>query len=199
MMMKTIKVMTIEVIKNVCILYCNCIIQIQESFNISVPILDCSGPLRPEVVQSTAYTSDFPASSVLILAEEDAYVGYNNGYFNFWLAEYQKTIGQGFTIKLDDCARMIAGFQIKNLGNGSSVYATKHYKISGSMNETGPWETLVEYQLVDTTGGKTAPLLEFTFQELVEIQFIRFDLITYWGFGGGLQYFAAIPAKSRKH
>ena len=157
---------------------------------------ECVGPLNPEVVQSTELHSNYQSSNVLILGE-DGQPG--NDKSNFWLAERAKTIGQGFTMKVDDCARMIAGFQIKNLGNGSSVYATKHYKISGSMNETGPWETLVEYQLVDTTGGKTAPLLEFTFQELVEIQFIRFDLITYWGFGGGLQYFAAIPAKSRKH
>merc|ERR1712192_312558 len=52
----------------------------------------------------------------------------------------------------------------------------------------------------DTTfsGGKRpASLLNFTFEEAVEIQFLKFDLISYWGgSGGGLQYFAAIPATS---
>ena len=65
------------------------------------------------------------------------------------------------------------------------------------MNENGPWETLVEDQLVDTRG-IAASLLDFTFDKPVEIQFIKFDLISYWGpYGGGLQYFAAIPATSK--
>ena len=68
------------------------------------------------------------------------------------------------------------------------------------MKENGPWETLVEDQLVDTTGGKAASLLNFTFDKPVKIQFLKFDLISYWGsLGGALQYFAAIPATSKKH
>ena len=149
------------------------------------------------MVQSTAYSSSLPASNVLILGEEDAYLG--NGKYNYWLAEFGKTTGQGFTLRLDACTRLIAACRIKNKGKGLSYgYATKDFKISGSMNENGPWETLVAEQLVDTTGGKAASLLNFTFDKPVEIQFIKFDLISYWGTsGGGLQYFAAIPATSK--
>ena len=65
---------------------------------------------------------------------------------------------------------------------------------------TGPWETLVEDELVNTSWGERASLLNFTFDEPVEIQFIKFDLISYWGtYGGGLQYFAAIAASSKEH
>jgi len=151
--------------------------------------------LSPEVVQSTTLSSQFSASNVLILGETDAYLG--NGKTNIWLAEYQKTSGQGFTLRLDKCARLIAGLQIKNIGKGyTDAYATKNFKISGSMNENGPWETLVEDQLVDTRG-IAASLLNFTFDEPVEIKFIKFDLISYWGTQrGGLQYFAAILATS---
>ena len=50
------------------------------------------------------------------------------------------------------------------------------------------------------TWGRAASLLDFTFEEPVEIQFLKFDLISYWGiYGGGLQYFAAVLAKSKKH
>ena len=66
------------------------------------------------MVQSTAISSSFPASNVLILGQRDAWI---NDKTNFWLAERGKTAGQGFTLKLDDCAR-IAGCQIKNLGKG---------------------------------------------------------------------------------
>ena len=68
------------------------------------------------------------------------------------------------------------------------------------MNKSGPWETLVKDQLEDTRGGKAASLLNFTFEQPVEVNFLKFDLISYWGSNGGaLQYFAAIPAKSKQH
>ena len=103
-------------------------------------------------------------------------------------------------MKVDACARLIAGCQIKNKGKGlSPERATKNFKISGSMNENGPWETLVEDQL-PYKSDVAAPLLNFTFDEPVEMQFIKFDLVSYWtSYGGGLQFFAAIPATGGKH
>merc|ERR1711971_1201 len=159
---------------------------------------ECEGPLSPEVVESTAFLDPrprFPASNVLILGETDANLG--NGKFNYWLAEGGKTTGQGFTIRLDACPRLIAACHIRNNGKGISYgRASKNFKIAGSMNETGPWETLVEDQL-PFKGGVVAPLLNFTFDKPVEIQFLKFELISYWGTkGGGLQYFAAILATS---
>jgi len=153
---------------------------------------DCDGPLSPEVVHSTAYSSFYPASSVLILGEEDGFL--DNGEANFWMAKSHQTSGQGFTLRLHPCARLIAGCQIKNRGKGRGTgLATKNFKISGSTNEDGPWETLVEDQL-PYTRGEAASLLNFTFDKPVEIKFIKFDLISYWGLGGALQFFAAIPA-----
>ena len=70
------------------------------------------------------------------------------------------------------------------------------FQVSGSIKENGPWDTLVEDQLIDTRG-VVASLLNFTFEEPVEVQFLKFDLISYYGLGGGLQYFAAIPATSK--
>ena len=92
---------------------------------------------------------------------------------------------------------MIAGCQIKNRGKGGVGWATRGFKISGSKKETDPWEILVEDELIDTTGGKPVSLLNFPFKEPVEIQFIKFELVSYWGpNGGGLQYFAAIPGEA---
>ena len=101
-------------------------------------------------------------------------------------------------MKLDDCARMIAGCQIKNKGKGlDNNRATKGFKVSGSKKENGPWETLAEGELVDTRFNKPAALLNITFEEPVEIQFLKFELVSYWGlYGGGLQYFAGIPLKA---
>ena len=71
------------------------------------------------VVDATEFSSQFPASSVLVLGERDELL--SSQKYNFWLAESNNTEGQGFTIRLDTCARMIGGCQIKNKGVGSSL------------------------------------------------------------------------------
>ena len=113
--------------------------------------------MTPEVVQSTAYNAFTPARNVLILGDEDVQ-NMENREYNFWLAGFQNTSGQGFTLKVDTCARLIAGLQIKNTGDMRHAWATKEFQVSGSMNKSGPWETLVEDQLEDTRGGKAAQL-----------------------------------------
>ena len=123
----------------------------------------------------------------------DAYLG--QGKLNFWLAEQGKTRGQGFTIKVDRCARRVQGFQIKNKGKGTdSGFATKEFLVSGSFEKNGPWKTLIQDELIDTTGGRSADLLNFTMDKPVKIKFLKFELVSFWGEGGGLQYFAPIPA-----
>ena len=155
--------------------------------------------MTPEVVQSTAYNAFTPARNVLILGDEDVQ-NMENREYNFWLAGFQNTSSQGFTLKVDICARLIAGCQIKNKGKGRfSGYGTKEFIILGSKNKDGPWEALLEGQLNDTRG-QAAPLLNFNFEEPVEIKFLKFELVSYWGwYGGGLQYFAPIPATSKQH
>ena len=154
----------------------------------------CKGPLKPKVIQSTDFDKRFPASSVLFLGE----TGDMRENDNFWLAERFKTIGQGFTLKLDNCTRIITGCLIKNLGLGSGGRATKKFKVSGSLNKSGPWKILVQDQLSDTRRLRDAQMSNFTFGEPVEIQFLKFDLVSYWGHGAGLQYFAPIPATSKE-
>ena len=142
------------------------------------------------IVESTEYGSGSPVENVQILGSDD----------NFWLAQHGKTEaeGEGFTIRLDYCKRMIVGIQIKNKGKLHSLNrATRQFRVSGSVNETGPWKTLVEAYMGDTRK-VNASLVNFTFVEPVEIKYIKFELVSYWGdYGGGLQYFAAIPATSK--
>jgi len=162
----------------------------------SVRAEGCGGPLKPEVVQETSKGYGFQAKNVFILGERDAYWGENR--YIYWLAGSKNQTGEGFTIKVDTCKRKIAGFQIKNKGQGTDAgIATKDFRVSGSISKDGPWETLWEDQLIDTkdTTGIRPVLLNFTFEEVVEIQFMEFELLSYWGpFRGGLQYFFPIPA-----
>ena len=156
------------------------------------------GPLEPYVVEETKYSWKYPASNVLTLGDTD--VNINGKPANYWLAEQNEDEGQHFIVKVDPCPRSIAGFQIKNLGEGGrGLRASRGFRVSGSLSKNGTWKTLKEDELVDTTGRKPAPLLNFTFEDPVEIQFLKFDLVSFWGKkGGGLQYFAPILATSKQ-
>ena len=147
------------------------------------------------VVDATEFSSSFPADSVLVLGERDETVSIQK--YNFWLAQSNKTLGQGFTIKVDECKRLIAGCQIKNRGIGISNWGTKEFRLSGSLNRNGPWQILLEEELEDTTNNQYPNIQNFSFTEPVEVQFLKFDLVSFWGQGGALQYFAAIPAESK--
>ena len=94
---------------------------------------------------------------------------------------------------------MIAGCQIKNCDNKfKGRQSTKDFRVSGSLNKEGPWEILVEDQLINSRS-EPVQLLNFTFVKLVEIQFLKFELVSFWGsHGGGLQYFSAILAPSKQ-
>ena len=94
---------------------------------------------------------------------------------------------------------MIAGFQIKNSDNKfKGRRSTKDFRVSGSLNKEGPWKILVEDRL-NNSRSETVQLLNFTFVKPVEIQFLKFELVSYWGsHGGGLQYLAAILAPSEQ-
>ena len=144
------------------------------------------------MVQGTEYNSNFPASNVLI----------DGGHCSAmqWFAEQGKTTGQGFTVRVDNCTRLIDGCQIKN-NDCVRVYkkATKKFRLMGSsLNENGPWEILLEYELPNRLGSYRPPLVDLYFEEPVEIQFLKFELVSYWGSeGGGLKYFAPLLAPSK--
>ena len=70
--------------------------------------------------------------------------------------------------------------------------------MGSSLNENGPWEILLEYELPNRLGSYRPPLVDLYFEEPVEIQFLKFELVSYWGSeGGGLKYFAPLLAPSK--
>ena len=103
------------------------------------------------------------------------------------MAEQGKITGQGFTMKVGNCVRGISGFEIKNKHTDwGRASGTKGFRVSGSLNEEGPWQSLVEATL--------SSFATFTFDEPVGVQFLRFDLLSYIGYKGRLQYLAPISA-----
>ena len=158
---------------------------------------ECEGPLQPEVVwdSRTSSRKEYNASNLLTLSNRDIYE-HGKHRANYWLAN-GGLHNQGFIMKVHSCKRWIAGFRIQNKGLGSdSNWATKKFGVSSSQNADGPWTALVEAELEEPEDQKEAELHTFLFDEAKEIQFLKFDVISYWGdAGAGLQYFSPTLAE----
>ena len=88
----------------------------------------------------------------------------------------------------------VVGVRVKNCAHryqGSVTRATRSFRISGV--DSGPWEQLLEKEFQDPNDAPAPTVQTFYFKEAFEVQFLRFDLDSYWGdFGGGLDYFSVI-------
>ena len=73
--------------------------------------------------------------------------------------------------------------------------STKRFRILGSANDTGPWEELLVANLEDSRRQNPPPVQQLIFANPAVVSFIKFELLEYWGNGGGLQYFVPIYRK----
>ena len=110
-----------------------------------------------------------------------------------WIAPDSYT-GDGFTIRISDCKLNIAGIRLKN---SCCKRATRAFHIFGILEDSGPWVQLLEGELDDPTylGAPRPTLQTFHLKEAVETKFLRFDVDSYWGPSGGLNYFEVITVK----
>ena len=136
---------------------------------------------------------------------------------NFWLAEKEITDGQGFVMKVANSKRKIVGVKIRNTFNaGKGLWAAKGFQIEGSLlkepdtlshqargtsptwtpeilKEAGSWTVLLRGTLKTKSQDQSKPPLEpFFFGATTELRYLWFNLRSYHGQGGGLQYLAPI-------
>ena len=142
------------------------------------------GPENSDDTRCTLY----PATNVLALE------GTGQRY-DFWLSEnFKKGTDQRFVVSLG-CSKTVKGVTLRNTNNGGvGDRSTKHFRILGSNNENGPWEELLEESLEDTRRENPQPVLEFTFANPASVEFIQFQMLDFWGIGGGLQYLSIISS-----
>ena len=71
-----------------------------------------------------------------------------------------------------------------------SLFIVSHlFDICFSISEAGPWVQILDRTLEDSrTQNDPLPLQTFNFNS-VSAKYVKFKLISYWGKGGGLQYF----------
>ena len=135
------------------------------------------------------YCQWFPASNLLTLGTD-----YQSGSDrNYWLTENgKKGKEQGFIMDLG-CVKTAQGLTLRNTHNGGHRdRSTKEFRLLGSLNNNGPWNELLVADLEDSRNQNPPPVQNLTFANSATVRFVKFELLEYWGNGGGLQYFNVI-------
>ena len=139
-----------------------------------------------------------PASSIFELGIEQA-IGKvaktGRLMFNIWLAPNKRAGPEtGFTLDLG-CVKKAEGVRLKNTHNrGFRDRSTKKFRLLGSPTSAeGPWQTLLEANLEDSRQQRRPPpIKQLMFENPQNVRFIKFELLEFLQWGGGLQYFEVL-------
>ena len=132
----------------------------------------------------------FAASNILYDANLENLNG-GKKWANFWLAEHKKAgEEQGFIMSLG-CNKRVRGVELRNTHAATPRdRSTKKFRILGSVARDGPWQELLVANLEDSRRQNPPPLQQIMFPNFAVVRFVKFELLEYYGLGGGLQYFA---------
>ena len=108
---------------------------------------------------------------------------------NYWLAphmspaEFVLDLGSNKTVNMVELVNTHNGF-----GRDRS---TKEFKVYISLSSSGPWNEVVHETLEDSRQhSDPLPVQTFPLCADSEARYVKFNLISWYGHGGGLQYFA---------
>ena len=93
------------------------------------------------------------------------------------------------------CTKLVRGFLIRNTHNAfHHDRGTQRFNIFGAAEELDEedevdWEVLVDDQLEEPRYQNPIPVKVFTLDQPKKIRLVRFVVLSYYGSGGGLQYF----------
>ena len=107
---------------------------------------------------------------------------------NYWLTGDGKA-GEGFIMSLG-CQKTVVGVNLRNTHNaGFRDRSTKKFRILGSADKNGPWQELLLANLEDSRLQDPPPFQQLMFPNSAVVSFVKFELLEYYGNGGGLQFF----------
>merc|ERR1711942_15315 len=110
---------------------------------------------------------------------------------NYWLTDNGATGDAANLFMAFQCPRTIKGFLLKNTNNNRlNDRGTQDFTISISDSINGPWTDILTGTLPNAWDVSPVPVLNFPLENEVETKYLRFQVDTYYGLGGGLQYFS---------
>merc|ERR1712119_234316 len=106
---------------------------------------------------------------------------------NYWLAEDRSSAE--FVLDLG-CEKRVNTVELVNTKSGHyENRGTKQFSVSISQSSEAPWEEVLQASLADPRD-QTDPLPLQTFSfPMMTARFVQFNLSSWYGWGGGLQYF----------
>ena len=139
------------------------------------------------VVSADQYSSSYAAVYMLTRSEVEV-AG------NYWITP--NGVAGHFVLDLG-CSVPVSGIELVNTHNaGSRTRSTRGFTVSFSASSTGPWSAAVSGELEDSRQQQDPlPLQTFTFSALAA-RFVKFQMTSYYGSSGGLQYFNVLLGKS---
>ena len=109
---------------------------------------------------------------------------------NYWLAPTKSTAE--FVLDLG-CNKIVDEVELVNTHNGvARDRGSKEFQVSISHYSAGPWSSVVHETLEDSRDqDDPLPVLTFPLSSDIKVtaRFVKFNLISWYGYGGGLQYF----------
>ena len=108
---------------------------------------------------------------------------------NYWLAPDRQDSAE-FVLDLG-CEKTVNLVELVNTHNGATYRdrSMKEFKVFLSDSSTGPWEEVVHQTLEDSRQqADPLPVQTFSFAPRTA-KFVKFNQLSYYGLGGGLQYF----------
>jgi len=115
---------------------------------------------------------------------------------NYWLAEDRS--GAEFVLDLG-CEMRVNMVELVNTKSGHhGNRGTKQFSVSLSQSSKAPWEEVLQATLADPRDhADPLPLQTFRFPEM-SARFVQFNLLSWYGWGGGLQYFTVKEAPAEE-
>ena len=122
----------------------------------------------------------------VVTNEEDFRLGNNS---NYWVTDDGKTGADSNLYMTFSCNITISSFRIKNTHNyDAQDRGTNQFKILASYSSSGPWTEILANNLPTAINVTYVPTLQFDLGSPITAQFVIFQITSFYGYGGGLQF-----------
>eukprot|EP00092_Neocalanus_flemingeri_P012747 GFUD01013736.1.p1 GENE.GFUD01013736.1~~GFUD01013736.1.p1 ORF type:complete len:403 (-),score=79.02 GFUD01013736.1:170-1258(-) len=140
------------------------------------------GPVK---VTGDNYDGRFTVENLLTIQNKELVV---DNKATYWLSPNARTAT--FILNLG-CRETFDSIRLVNVHNRDyKDRATKQFRLYTSQTKSGPWTQVLDTQLEDSRQQQDPlPIQLIALDTKTTAQFVKFELLSWWGRGGGLMYF----------
>ena len=150
---------------------------------------DCSekSVLRGNVNNNPYFASSFSN----ILTEGTEIISVSSGLLNYWLTNAGASGPDARLVLHLGCEKTINGFYVRNtVHGGKRDRGTRDFSIFSGNSPDGPWDLLIKDTLEDPRSSRLEITFFFHTITNITVEFVMFQIDTFYGPCGGLQYFS---------